>query len=292
MSSDPTMNVIVFAIKRQGKEDTIANQVRTQAPDGVKTAWAKARQSHGVEARDVHEIYSEWEPSQEDEAFIDQHFPNVKVSYSFKRPADGNWAKAFAEVRGIIEASLQKDAQKKTGASALLPILRNADQLTQVMVHQPLGSTLALCLARVKTTPEGRIGIDYVMTASVKETPDAVQTLWKEGLAALTQGLQVSVGEHQGDQFFMVNRREGFAASALGLPDFFANAASWIKSPRIAAAILDPNTICLCAADRAIVRHLEEMVINSPYQGSINLTPCLLILDKSALTMQMQRPTL
>jgi hypothetical protein len=286
MSSDPTSNVIVFAIERQGKKENIVNQVRTQAVDGIETAWAKARQSHGVQVRDVKEIYSEWQPSKEDEAFITRLFPKVKVSYSFDRPTDGNWAQVFAEVQRIIEASLQKDAQKQTSAETVLPILRNADELTQAMVHRPLASKMALCLAYVKTTPEGRIGIDYVMAAKLKGTPDA---LWNEAFSALTRGLQVSVAKHQDDQFFMVNRGEGFAASALGLPDFFSNATSWVKSSRITIAILDPNTLCLCASDRPITHHLEEMVLNSPYQGAINLTPCLLLFDGKTLSIQMKR---
>jgi hypothetical protein len=287
MSSDPSMNVVVFTIQRQGKQENIVNEVSTQALDGFKTAWGKAQQSHGARAEEVREIYSEWQPSEQDIVFIDEHFPNAKVSYSFDRPTDGNWEQAFARVQRIIEDALEKDGASQ--GPILLPILRNEDSLTQVMVHEPMGAAMVVCLAYVKRDKDGHFHLEYVTKAKIQNSAERAQALWHDALSALVQGLEVRVGDYHGEQMFMIKGQRGFAAAILALPDFLTNATKWTQSQRITVAILDPDTLVVCDANLAIADHLREMVLNSPYAGPIDLTPCLLLFEQGSVFLKERR---
>jgi hypothetical protein len=58
----------------------------------------------------VKRIYSEWEPSSEDQAFINTTFPGVQVTYSFSRPPSDGWEKALRDAEQVIRSKVETPA--------------------------------------------------------------------------------------------------------------------------------------------------------------------------------------
>jgi hypothetical protein len=80
----------------------------------VEIVWQGIKEQNGAEASNVRRIYSEWEPSQEDNTFIQTTFPSeVAVGYSFRRPGPDGWEKAMQEVGRIINQVVQERAQQE-----------------------------------------------------------------------------------------------------------------------------------------------------------------------------------
>jgi hypothetical protein len=100
MDADPSKNTVVFEFKRWLSKDTAIAQAATRADDGIEQAWKLASTEKRIKASQVTRIFSEWEPTQADAAFIKQTFPKAEISFSFARPdsAEG-WDSALAEAR-------------------------------------------------------------------------------------------------------------------------------------------------------------------------------------------------
>ena len=58
------------------------------------------------------EILSEWEPGEEDAAFLAKTLPNDHVSFYFKRPATDGWEQAFADAARSLDASAAEESHK------------------------------------------------------------------------------------------------------------------------------------------------------------------------------------
>jgi hypothetical protein len=295
MKLDPSMNVVVFEVRRGLKLDKLVGEGRTRDPHCISGVWSELQRKHGVKASKVRRVYAEWQPSSEDAAFLRQQFrPDLEVTYSFERPADQQWDKAFEEARQMMLQATAPDAVQaaasETKGGVPLPVLRDLDGLSPAIAHRTLAPGLGVFLAEVGTTPRGTIGIDYVMAARLEERSGDAGRLWQQAYSNLASTLEVQAAELEGQPLFFLRRAEGMAASAIALPDFSESAAEWTGGQRLMVGIPDPDTLLLCAAGSPVVRHLREATLGSPYVGAVNLTPCLLLLDHGRLSLEARRP--
>jgi hypothetical protein len=290
VDTDPTRNTVVFAINRHGKLDRVVGQGETKSDHCIQTVWESLRREHSLTARQVQEIYSEWEPSKADSLFLDHEFKAVKVSYSFQRPENGNWDEAFAQVRKIIEKSLSEKTENQ--AAAPLPILRDMDNYAELVAHIPLTPNIGIFLANVGFTERGTIGIDYVMKKTVQEQRIDLKAMWGQAFSNLARELKVNVAESKnGQRYFILQREQGLAAAAIGLPDFSKQAETWLNTKQLLTSIPDPNTLIICAANAPIAQEVKQLALQSDYVGSvINLTPSVLYIDDGEISVLARKP--
>ncbi|MEL6271627.1 MAG: hypothetical protein AAFU54_22475 [Chloroflexota bacterium] len=274
MNVDPTKNMIVFRYRTWRKADTAIGEALTRTPNGVQKVWEQVSAEHSLKPRSVQEIYTEWEPSDEDKTFLDATFPGVKVSFSFERPAsERGWEQAFETAK---EAMLAAARKQNLPDAAHFPVLRDADGIAQeLFVTRSLTPDLVLCLAQVGITPRGTIGIDYVME---KDAPDA-DTLWTQAYTTVMTGLAVNAAEDDGHPLLVINREQGLGAAAVALPDFAQRMEGMLNTPRLYVAIPEPNTLLAVAADSPIAEKIQQMALNSDYSGAVALTPCVLLYE-------------
>src|SRR4051812_2231846 len=98
MQIDPSVNVVVFQVRTDTGIRELVGQAPTRAADSVRQAWARVAEQNAVKAADVRQVYSEWEPSAEDKAFLDATFAaDVEVSFSFRRPPEDGWEQAIKD---------------------------------------------------------------------------------------------------------------------------------------------------------------------------------------------------
>jgi hypothetical protein len=103
MNADPTVNVVVFEIAVGDRLEKLVGDGPTRSDDCVRAVWHALIAKHGVRPQDVRRLYSEWEPSTADKAFIDATFStNLEVTYSFSRPAEGDWEQVMQQVARTI----------------------------------------------------------------------------------------------------------------------------------------------------------------------------------------------
>jgi hypothetical protein len=103
MNTDPSVNVVVFEVKIGRRLERPLGECSTRAADGIRTVWGELA-ADGLRAADVRRVYSQWEPTPDDRAFLASEFPaGVRVSYSFRRPAARrDWGKGTPEsVRAV-----------------------------------------------------------------------------------------------------------------------------------------------------------------------------------------------
>jgi len=111
MNVDPSTNLVVFEIKGHGEPHVMSG--RTRDEDCIRSAWLATPVTHCTAARKVSRIYSEWQPSVADAAFIQRTFPNAAVTYSFERPGPDGWDAAFAAAaRTMAQADSEQEAER------------------------------------------------------------------------------------------------------------------------------------------------------------------------------------
>lgn len=282
MPADMSRNMVVFELDRNGTLDRVIGQGPTTAPDSVRVAWGEVQAKHHAKEQEVRRIYSEWELSADDEQFVADHFPDAEITYSFTRPADGNWAMALDDARRQTEQAMARQATDEAQAMrgrAPLPVLRDLDGLSSAIEHVSLTPELGLFLAYVGTTERGATGIEYVTHTMIKERRLQVTTLWDEARSSLIHGLQVRGIQEEGQHFVALDRAGGFAASAVGLPDFVEQARTWVGDQRLIVGLPNLDTLLVCAATSPMAHRIEQIVLQSDYQGAVNLTPCVLLYD-------------
>lgn len=115
MSADANFNVVVFSVVLNGETFEVVGHAPTRADNCVRSCWAAATAQRGIKPSDVQKIYSEWEPSELDKAFLDATFAkDLKVSYSFDRPStDEGWERAIREAQQTIQNRLDKKPPAK-----------------------------------------------------------------------------------------------------------------------------------------------------------------------------------
>jgi hypothetical protein len=107
MQSDASVNVVVFQLEEGGRTRELIGHGPAQSPHCVRTVWLTLLEENGeARAANVRQIYSEWEPAPEDRAFLETTFPNAAFSYSFSRPAAGDWDEAIQDAEQQIRAAL------------------------------------------------------------------------------------------------------------------------------------------------------------------------------------------
>lgn len=301
MDADPTKNMIVFEVKRLWKKERFIEPAPTQAMDGIKTAWRAVQNKTGARPSQVRQIYSEWEPSKEDAAFISKTFPEAQVSYSFARPtATDGWQEALEGVSNTIHTAANKrrlseaKERRDKGVAKLFPVLRTfeaGDFFAEAIVHRPIGADLAVFLAYVGPTPEGNIGFDYVTRNSVDTSALSTLRLFEASWKNLRSGLQVSVQKKDEEALFVISHPSDMGTSALCLPDFYEQARSWIGYEELFVAFPNPSRLFLTRSGSPLISTLRQAVEQSAYWDAVALTPACYILNSSGLTWVAARTT-
>lgn len=293
MDVDPSRNTVVFEFEQGPSTDTAAAQAPTRAEDGVEQAWQTAAAERRIQASQVRRVYSEWEPTSRDAAFIKQHFPTAEVTFSFARPdTEEGWEQAIAEAQEAMRKAMveqmfdEAQTRREEGQTQLLPVLRDfapGDVLADAIVHRAVGPSWAVFLAHVGPTERGTIGTEYVMKRSLEESPQTPDELFEAAWQNLAKGLKIEGGDIEGVRVLQLSHPLGFAASALALPNFLANASSWMEQPSIFAAFPSPDTLLVTAPDTPVAEQLRESVVKSDYWGSVALTPACLVMDATGM---------
>jgi hypothetical protein len=110
MSANPSVNVVVFEVQVGDRLEKLVAEGPTRSADCVQRAWSIVGEMNGVLAKDVRRVYSEWQPSPEDLAFLGANFPQAAVTYSFKRPRADKWDQAMAQAGRTIQRATEKEA--------------------------------------------------------------------------------------------------------------------------------------------------------------------------------------
>jgi hypothetical protein len=110
MNANPSVNVVVFEVQLGDRLEKLVAEGPTRSADCVKRAWSIVGEMNGVLAKDVRRVYSEWQPSAEDLAFLEANFPQAAVTYSFKRPRADQWDQAMAQAGRTIEQAVGQGA--------------------------------------------------------------------------------------------------------------------------------------------------------------------------------------
>lgn len=283
---DPSVNQVVFELAQDGNEPTIV-YVPTVSHDYLQRAWDEIHSTSGATPSDVLHIYSQWEPSNQDGEFLNATFPDVDVTFSFARPeADDGWDQAMEAARTTMIEAAERARLEAEREPVLLPVIRDLDTMAQSMAHVLLTKDHALVLARVGPTPDGYLGIVYVMDERTGGGQGPTNDDWNEAFSNLSEGLAIQAAEIDGLEFILIQRDGGFGAAAVGLPGFFEQATSWTESPVVHVGIPDPNTLFVCGASTPVAAKIRELTLGTTYEGVLSFTPTLIeVSDKGISTI-------
>jgi len=299
VDTDVSRNVVVFQLRRRLKQTHAIADGPTKADDCVQQAWFKVRAENNAEAKNVVALHSEWEPSENDLAFIHKQFPKAKFTYNFQRPGPDGWEAAFAVARRVVaEAGM---AQAKIGMQhvakrgELLPVLWSGSSPKRTMLehlpHHPLvPGRLFVALATVAQTPHGTIGMNHVTHAGLEGRQFA--DMMGEAVANLTQGLQIEgrsdPARPEKGQLVVLRRSGPFAASALALPGFRERVAAQVGSEDLLAGVPEPDTLVLTGINSGWAPEVEQSVLRSPCEPS-EMVPTLLSLTPAGIHIEAER---
>jgi hypothetical protein len=118
MNANPSVNVVVFEVQVGDRLEKLVAEGPTRSADCVQRAWSIVGEMNGLLPTNVRRVYSEWQPSPEDLAFLEANFPLAAVSYSFKRPPADKWDQAMAQAgrtigRGVGQAAASNSRSAK-----------------------------------------------------------------------------------------------------------------------------------------------------------------------------------
>jgi hypothetical protein len=147
MNVNPSVNVVVFEVQVEGHVERFTGQASTRAADCIRQVWAALNAKRPLSPSGVGRIYSEWEPSPEDKAFLDATFPDqCQVTFSFPRPAsDAGWDEAMRQVEDQIRQTMAKRiateefSKPNNQLDDLLPVLRDIDGFSEMVVNRSVG---------------------------------------------------------------------------------------------------------------------------------------------------------
>jgi hypothetical protein len=287
MSVNPSVNVVVFQLRSDAGPVERASEGPTRADDCVRRAWAVVVERDGAKAEDVRQVYSEWEPSDADKAFIDATFPaDTQVSFSFARPADDGWDAALASAEASIRATLQKEAPE----AKLMPVLRDLDAFSEMVVHRAIGPELGAFLAHLAWTPRKTVSIEYLMRSQLEGSPMSPDEAYRTACENYLSGLKIEGGQVGTEKVITVRHEMDMGTSALALPDFLDNASKWVESPEVLVAFADPATLYVTASSHGpFAARMRRLVQTSDYYGSVTLTPASYTLGPGGLTLVARR---
>jgi hypothetical protein len=106
MNTDSSVNVVVFEVLMSRRVEQLLGEASTKVKDGIRRVWVQLAADFGVQPSAVRRVYSQWEATPQDRAFLAAEFPpTVKVSYSFPRPpARHDWGRATPEFACAVDA--------------------------------------------------------------------------------------------------------------------------------------------------------------------------------------------
>ncbi|KDN20242.1 hypothetical protein [Amycolatopsis rifamycinica] len=282
MNDDVSQNLVVFRIK--GFDEPVLASAPTQAEDAVEQAWASVRQQHGVRTSAVRAVYSEWQPSPADQKFMARHFRKAECTYSFARPAPGEWERAFAEARAVM-------AETRPPSEELLPVLWSTSSpragLLDTLPHQPLvPGRLSVAFAVVGPTPHGTIGMHHVTRHQHEEmgAPDLAGVAYQ----SLARGLRFDVSRSGSEVLVSVVRENLLAASAIALPDLYAQLSQQFGPGDLLVGLPCPDEMYVVREDSGLAEQVREQVLSSPYETT-ELVPSVLRLAPGGVELLAER---
>jgi hypothetical protein len=302
MSADASANVVVFEIEVGGRLEKRIGQGPTRSGDCIRRVWTDLSANEPLRPEGVRRIYSEWEPSAGDKAFLDATFPEqCQVTFSFARPATAaGWDEAMRQVEEQIRRATagrvgeEELSEPNDQLDDLLPVLRTIEQgdgFAAMTVNRAVGPGLGFFLAHVNWTPRRTIGTRYVMKHDVESLGKSADELMALACRNFASGLQVEAAEVEGERVFVVKHPLDMGASAVGLPDFHANASRWVGADELFIGFPDPSALFVTGMSntKAIAR-TRQAVLTSDYWGAVALTPACYRLDAAGLNLIAARP--
>ena len=296
MNINPGQNVIVFLVDINGTDEKLVGEAPTRDKDGVRQVWETLRQERDLQPEQVKQMYSEWELSDEDKAFVEATFAanDLKVSFSFHRPqSEDGWDEALQKAGEAIRNSA-KQQEKQQAEPTLMPILRSLDgpkdQFAEIVVNVPIAEELGLFLANVARTPHDTFGMDYLMKNSDRAKETHPRELFGEAFQNYVNGLNIKGFTNNEESYLLVQHELDIGTSALGLPDFFQNACEWTKAKEIFVAIIDPGKLLVTDLNnKGTTEQFEELALTSDYWGAVYLTPSCYKLTADGLELLCKR---
>jgi hypothetical protein len=302
VNTDPSTNLVVFEIK--GYAEPFLVEGPTQADDCVERAWSEVPVDHRKAARKVTRIYSEWQPSPADVAFIERTFTKARLTYSFWRPGPDGWETAYADARQkMAAAARERGGQEAAGnmhhviaTGELLPLLWSATSprigmLNYLPHREVVPGHLFVGLATVGMTPSGTFGMNHLTHAALGQQP--FDEAFRGAAAALARGLHVDSHKDtrlraRGD--LLVMRREGaLASSAIAMPDFHRNMGGTLGHDKLIVGLPDPDTVLVARMDAGWTDDIQQIVLSSA--GPLGeLVPCVLSYDAAGVRLLAERP--
>ncbi|KAA9151422.1 hypothetical protein FPZ12_038950 [Amycolatopsis acidicola] len=292
MNTDVSINLVAFEVRGAG--EPIVVPAPTKAEDGVRQAWATVRREHELNPGDVSRLHTEWEPSRADAVFLSSTFPDAERTYSFSRPAPGGWEQAFEEVRrSMIEADLaERMAEARDGE--LMPILWSAsspqsETLNFLPCTELVPSKLFIALANVAGTGHGTYAMHHVTKAAYDEMDTPFPRLMAEARGNLVRGLRITVHEVPGQgNFLSWSRDDGFAGSALALPDFYSMMSHSLETTRLVVGLPCPEFLYVAEAGTELGDMITQLTCESEYADT-ELVPCVLHVDRAGMRLLAER---
>ncbi|MFB9930134.1 hypothetical protein ACFORO_16745 [Amycolatopsis halotolerans] len=284
MNDDVSQNLVVFRIK--GLPEPMLASGPTQAEDAVEQAWAIVRQQHKVRGSAVLAVYSEWQPSAADQKFMAKNFRKAECTYSFARPAPGEWERAFADARTVM-------AQKEESTEEILPILWSASSpragLLEALPYQPLvPGKLSVALAVVSRTPEGKIGMQHITRHEQEQMGAPLEKLFDVGFGCLARGLKFEVRSSGEEVLVSLARENKLAASALALPDLHARLSPHLGTGDLIVGLPCPDELHVAREGSRPAEIIREQVLASRYETT-ELVPSVLRLSSGGLELLAER---
>ncbi|MFE3177504.1 hypothetical protein ACFXPA_41435 [Amycolatopsis sp. NPDC059090] len=284
MNDDVSQNLVVFRIK--GLPEPVLASAPTQAEDAVEQAWASVRQQHKVRGSAVLAVYSEWQPSAADQKFMAKNFRKAECTYSFTRPAPGDWERAFAEARTVM-------AQKEESTEEILPILWSASSpragLLEALPHQPLvPGRLSVALAVVSRTPEGKIGMQHITRHEQEQMGAPLEKLFDVGFGSLARGLKFEVRRSGEDVLVSLARENQLAASAIALPDLYAQLSPHLGTGDLIVGLPCPDEMHVAREGSGLADTVRQQAFGSPYETT-ELVPSVLRIGPGGLELLAER---
>lgn len=254
-------NVVVFrVIDAAGDESTHGDHAVEGFRGGsIKQVWKAIRRRDKLNARHVKEIYSEWEPSASDRAFLSRTFPDARVTFTFERPDhEADWPAAVERAAKVIREAQLKQRAEAADELPLLPVLRRDDDLASAMVRREFVPGLVFALGRAGLTERETIRVSYVMKNDAPDDPDGA---WLEAIDNAGRGVTVQGAEEDAGRFVVIVREEGMATSLLADPEFLPRAAEWLDTPRFCVGWSDPDTVVLWPSGDAFSDTMTRRVL-------------------------------
>lgn len=298
------VNIVIFRYGESGKmADTT---VPVLVEDGYRQAWRTVIRQHGMTAESVTGIASDWAPTEADESFLRKNFPNLReVSAAFTRPEPDGWDQALAvaeQARQEAERQLEQEERRRANRTdreagsdepLMIPMLRTTAEPPPLMASRALiPGQLYVVVAGVAPTPQGSLGMHWVLEKHVQEAGFTFEDVLAEANANLGEGLRTVLrGETARDRvvhFQGIDSRH-MPAAALALPGFTDRVAGLIGGDRFVAAFPCEDHLYFARADTDAAGALADLV-REPHDCGSDLIPTVVLLEPAGMRVLVQFP--